>query len=54
MSDALHTAILETTIYEVGNLVAIGFTAGIMSGTIVFFASWIMASAMNIFKKTVD
>lgn len=35
---------------DIGNLVATGFTAGIVTGLITFIINWILSSAMNILK----
>jgi hypothetical protein len=37
-------------IYAIGEVVGIGFTAGIVTGTMVFLANWILSAAMNILK----
>jgi hypothetical protein len=40
----------SNVIYEIGEIVAIGFTTGIITGTVVFIANWLLSSVMNILK----
>jgi hypothetical protein len=35
-------------INQIGEVVAAGFSAGIITGTVVFLLNWVMSSAMNI------
>jgi hypothetical protein len=35
----------------IGEVVADGFTVGIVAGAIIFFFNWILSSAMNIFSR---
>jgi hypothetical protein len=34
-----------------GEVVANGFTVGIVAGSIIFLSNWVLSSAMNIFNK---
>jgi|GEM_PF-1950377 len=35
---------------SIGKLVGVGFTAGIVAGTMIFIVNFILSSVMNIFK----